>query len=299
MRLAVHQRDLDVDHRVAAEHALGQLVARTLLDRRDELAGHGPADDLVGELDAGAAVQRLDLQFGHGVLPVAAGLLDQPALDGGRSDERLTQRGPQRLDLHRSRARTPGARRATCPRGPGPSPTAPPGGFRRCAPAASSRPRRPAAAAPTRASPRRPARRRGSRPAAAARAAATVRPAPGRVFVDNVSDVSAAASLETSTRSPAIAYGFGRESSSDGSRQRSDALVVAVVVGVSLDGAAGEAGQVARHVQRRVGAQGAGEHPDQAEPADERGARGPHDFGDQRALRVTGAASPNGLPSAV
>ena len=38
----------------------------------------------------------------------------------------------------------------------------------------------------------------------------------GRALLDNVSVVSAAASLDTSTRSPAMAYGFGRASSPSG-----------------------------------------------------------------------------------
>ena len=100
MGLAVHQGDLDVDHRVAAEHALGQLVARSLLHRRDELPRYGPADHLLGELDPGAAVQRLDVDSAHRVLAVSTRLLHQPALHGGRADERLAQRGSQLLDLH-------------------------------------------------------------------------------------------------------------------------------------------------------------------------------------------------------
>jgi hypothetical protein len=62
--------------------------------------------------------------------------------------------------------------------------------------------------------------------------------------------------------------------------QRSGALVVAVVVGVAGVQVGGETGQVAGHVQWGVGTQGAGEHPDQRLPADERVAGRAHHLGD-------------------
>ena len=209
MRLAVDQRDAYVDHRVAGQHALRQLVADALLHRRDELPGHRPADHPLGELDPGAALQRLDLHLAHRVLPVPAGLLDQPALHRGRAQERLPQRGAHRLDLDADAPALPQRGRAACRRGPGPSSTAPPGGSRRSAPAASSRPRRPAAAAPTTSfsSSLREAACTATGSSGSGSSHGSTRA--GRLLPDSVSEVSAAVSLETRTRSPAIACGFG------------------------------------------------------------------------------------------
>ena len=65
------QRDRDVDHREAERPAL-QIFAHALLDRADELARHGAADDLVVEFEARAARQRLDLDMDVAELAVAA-----------------------------------------------------------------------------------------------------------------------------------------------------------------------------------------------------------------------------------
>jgi hypothetical protein len=54
VRLAVGERDPDVDHGVAMAHTALHLGAYALLDRADELPGHGTADDLVEELEAGS-----------------------------------------------------------------------------------------------------------------------------------------------------------------------------------------------------------------------------------------------------
>ena len=54
--------------------------------------------------------------------------------------------------------------------------------------------------------------------------------------------------------------------------------------------------QVAGDVQRGVGPQGAGEHPDQAQPADERGVGGPDDFGHQGPVGIAGQVAER-LPS--
>ncbi len=66
--------------------------------------------------------------------------------------------------------------------------------------------------------------------------------------------------------------------------QRADPLVV-VVVGVARLGAE-ERREVSGHVHRPVRVEGAGEDPDQADPADVRVARGLHDLGDERPVRV-------------
>ena len=50
-------------------------LVHALLDRGDELARDGAADDRVDELEAGAALERLDAQERDPELAVAAGLL--------------------------------------------------------------------------------------------------------------------------------------------------------------------------------------------------------------------------------
>ena len=83
--LAVVEGDLDVDHRVAGEEALDHGRAHALLDRRDEVARDGAADDLVDELEALAARQGRDFHPGVGELAAAAGLLLVLALGLGRA----------------------------------------------------------------------------------------------------------------------------------------------------------------------------------------------------------------------
>ena len=81
MRLAVQEGDPHVDDRdVVVVQAMLQLRSHTLLDRADELGGHGAADDLLGEFDAGTAGERCHLDVADRVLPVPAGLLDEAAV---------------------------------------------------------------------------------------------------------------------------------------------------------------------------------------------------------------------------
>ena len=80
VRLAVEERDPEVDHLVAGDEAALHLGAHALLHRRDVVVRHRAADDLVDELEPGAARQRLDLDVAHAVLAVPAGLLDVPAV---------------------------------------------------------------------------------------------------------------------------------------------------------------------------------------------------------------------------
>ena len=89
MRLAVDQRQVDVDQRpVAADPAL-RLRPDALLHAAVELAGHRAADDLLLEDDAGAGRAGLALHDDDGVLPVAAGLLHVPAGHPRRPGEGL------------------------------------------------------------------------------------------------------------------------------------------------------------------------------------------------------------------
>ncbi len=97
MRLAVEQRDADVDDGVAGHHTLLHLLPHPLLHRGDELARDGAAHDLVDELEPAATGQRLHLDVADRELSVPAGLLDVPAVTGGLAGERLAQR---HLQLH-------------------------------------------------------------------------------------------------------------------------------------------------------------------------------------------------------
>src|SRR5262245_43651577 len=72
---AVVEGDLHVHHGVAREDPLLHAIAHALLDRGDEVARDGPAEDVVDELEATAARHGLDADPGVPVLAAAAGLL--------------------------------------------------------------------------------------------------------------------------------------------------------------------------------------------------------------------------------
>ena len=72
-------------------------------------------------------------------------------------------------------------------------------------------------------------------------------------------------------------------------RQRADPLVL-VVIRAWRASFTEEGREMARHVNRRVGPDGAGEHPDQADPADVRIRRRLHHLGEQRSVRVAASA---------
>ena len=93
MERPVVEGRLEVDQRVAGEHALGRRLADALLDAREEPARHRPADDLLGELDARARA-RLELDPDVAEHPVAAGLLLVAAVDLGRCRGSSRGRGP-------------------------------------------------------------------------------------------------------------------------------------------------------------------------------------------------------------
>ena len=92
---AVDQLHRDVDHR-EAERPVLERVDDALLHRRDVVARHHAALDLLGEGEARAARQRLDVEHDVAVLAVAARLLlvaaalQDPLLDGlAIADRRL------------------------------------------------------------------------------------------------------------------------------------------------------------------------------------------------------------------
>ena len=86
--------DLDVDHRVAGEHAVLHGLLDALVDGGDEAARNVAADDLIDELVTRAGV-RLDAEPTIAVLAGAAGLLLVAALGGGDSADGLAVRDAQ------------------------------------------------------------------------------------------------------------------------------------------------------------------------------------------------------------
>ena len=83
--LAVEAVDPHVDDRDSrSTPPLAMVSSMPFSHGRDELAGDGPAHDLVDELEAVAALEGLDAQDGHAELAVAAGLLLVLALGLGR-----------------------------------------------------------------------------------------------------------------------------------------------------------------------------------------------------------------------
>ena len=75
MVFALVDHHAQVMQREAGHRAVGQRLADALLDRRDELARNGAADDLVDELEASATFERLDPQEHLAELAGPAGLL--------------------------------------------------------------------------------------------------------------------------------------------------------------------------------------------------------------------------------
>ena len=83
--------NLDVNHRVAGEHAVLHGLLDALVDGGDEAARDVAADDLIDELVARAGV-RLDTKPAIAVLAGAAGLLLVAALGGGDAADGLAVR---------------------------------------------------------------------------------------------------------------------------------------------------------------------------------------------------------------
>ena len=178
--LAVGQGHAEVDDRVAVADAALHLGAHALLDRGDEVAGYGAPDDLVDELEPAALGEGLDLDVAHGVLAVAAGLLDVPAVALRGAAERLAQRHHERhlLDVHRVALGQPldddvGVGLAHAP-------DHQLVGLAVVLDTDARDPPRRAGRGPARACPRRPCWRRRSRPAAAARASTRAAAPAGR-----------------------------------------------------------------------------------------------------------------------
>ena len=99
---AVDQRHRQVDH-LEAERSVLERIDDAFLDRRNVIARHYAAGDLVLELESGAARQRLDLEHHVAELAVAAGLLLVAAALLDRLLDRLpvADARPPRRDRHR------------------------------------------------------------------------------------------------------------------------------------------------------------------------------------------------------
>src|SRR5262249_60447181 len=96
---AVVERPLHVDDRVAREDPLLHAVAHPLLDRGDEVAWHGAAEDVVDELEPAAALHGLDAQPRVAVLPAPARLLLVLALALGTPLHRFLVRDARRQQV--------------------------------------------------------------------------------------------------------------------------------------------------------------------------------------------------------
>src|SRR4030095_2310514 len=96
---AVGQPRLDVDDRVAGQHAGVERLADTLLDRRDVFPRDRAADDLVLELEALAGLVRLHLEVDIAVLTAAARLPHVAALRLGLLADRLAIRDLRLADV--------------------------------------------------------------------------------------------------------------------------------------------------------------------------------------------------------
>ena len=75
------ERYLDIDHRVAGQHAAAQGFLHAFIDGRDELARHHAALDRIDELEAFTGLERFERQHHVAVLAASARLLDELALD--------------------------------------------------------------------------------------------------------------------------------------------------------------------------------------------------------------------------
>jgi hypothetical protein len=90
---------LEIDRRVAGQDALLAGLLEAFLDRGDEVARDGPAEDLVVELEVLAARQGLEFDPDVAELAAASGLLLVPALDVGPALDRLEVRDLGRLEV--------------------------------------------------------------------------------------------------------------------------------------------------------------------------------------------------------
>src|SRR6185312_142786 len=97
---AVDELDANVDDGVAGEDAAAHRFADSLVDRLDVLLGDLASDDLVLEDVAGAGLLRVQVDDGVAVLPRAARLPDELALDLlGRLGDRLAVRDLRAADV--------------------------------------------------------------------------------------------------------------------------------------------------------------------------------------------------------
>ena len=283
MRLAVGQGDPQVHDGVAVADAPLHLGAHALLDGRDEVAGYGAADDLVDELEPAALRQRFDLDVADGVLPVAAGLLDVPAVALGLPGERLAQRHHERhlLDVDGVALGEPfhdhvavGLTHAPDDELVGLAVVLDPDA-RVLGGQPPERLRELVLVGLAGGHDRDRQQRFGHRP----------RAQHARVLGRRQRVAGLGPGQPADRAQVARDHGLGRhQAAAEGVGQRADLLVLVVVLVAQLR--AEERREVAGHVHRLLGGEGAGEDADQAEAADVRVAGRLHDLGHQRALRV-------------
>ena len=99
MILAVDQRDLDVDHREAGDHASAEHALDALLDAGDVFLRNRTADDLGLEHVATTRLVRLDHEAHGRELAGTAGLLLVGVVHIGRLGDALTERHLRRADI--------------------------------------------------------------------------------------------------------------------------------------------------------------------------------------------------------
>ena len=116
---AVVDRRLEIDDRIAGQIAARGRLDDALLDRGNEVAGNGAAEDFVGELEAAAAGQRLHPDLAVAELAVAAGLLFVPSLGLGlgRGSSRGREPWAPSASLRRGSASSAGSRWSRCAAG--------------------------------------------------------------------------------------------------------------------------------------------------------------------------------------
>ena len=98
MITAVVKRHLEVVHGVAGEHAALHRLDNALLRRSDEFLRHAAAHNGVDELVIRRA-ERCDPYLHMAILPMAAGLADEPAFAFGRLAHRFPVRHLRLADI--------------------------------------------------------------------------------------------------------------------------------------------------------------------------------------------------------
>src|SRR5690242_6472264 len=100
MITAVVYDDLEINHRVAGEITACGRFDNAFLNRRDEVARNGSAENFAGKLEAATSGHRLHANFAIAELPVAAALLLVPPLRIGLAANGFAVWNLRRLERH-------------------------------------------------------------------------------------------------------------------------------------------------------------------------------------------------------